>query len=116
MGEARGFPCMLGSISYMHWELKNCHVALKGLYVQDDHGKPTVMFEAVTSQNLWIWHAFLGETGSNNDINVLNQSSVFNDVLQGRASDDTVNCNEYKMGYNLSYDIYPELTIFLKSI
>jgi hypothetical protein len=32
------------------------------------------MLEAVASLDLWIWHAFFGVAGSNNDINVLDQS------------------------------------------
>ncbi|XP_074355634.1 uncharacterized protein LOC141695274 [Apium graveolens] len=39
----------------------------------------------VASSDLWIWHAFFGVVGSNNDINVLDRSPVFDDVLQGRA-------------------------------
>ncbi|CAK8562180.1 unnamed protein product [Lathyrus sativus] len=118
MGEARGFPGMLGSIDCMHWEWKNCPVALKGQYVRGDHGKPTVMLEAVASQDLWIWHAFFGVAGSNNDINVLNQSNVFNDVLQGRAPEVhyTINRTEYNKGYYLSDGIYPEWATFVKSI
>ncbi|CAK8532688.1 unnamed protein product [Lathyrus sativus] len=97
MGEARGFP---------------------GQYVRGDHGKPTVMLEAVASQDLWIWHAFFGVAGSNNDINVLNQSNAFNDVLQGRAPEVhyTINRTEYNKGYYLSDDIYPEWATFVKSI
>ncbi|XP_058726961.1 uncharacterized protein LOC131598366 [Vicia villosa] len=55
---------------------------------------------------------------SNNDINVLNQSDVFNDVMQGRTSEIhySVNRHEYNMGYYLSDDIYPEWAIFVKSI
>ncbi|XP_024636568.1 uncharacterized protein [Medicago truncatula] len=53
MGEARGFPSMLGSIDCMHREWKNCPVALKGQYVRGDHGKPTVMLEAIASQDLY---------------------------------------------------------------
>ena len=34
---------------------------------------------------LWIWHAFFGVPGANNDISVLNQSHLFNDILQGEA-------------------------------
>ncbi|KAK2357493.1 hypothetical protein QL285_094758 [Trifolium repens] len=118
MGEARGFPGMLGSIDCMHWEWKNCPVAFKGQYVRGDHGKPTVMLEAVASQDLWIWHAFFGVAGSNNDINVLNQSDVFNDVMQGRAPEVhySVNGHEYNMGYYLSDGIYPEWATFVKSI
>ncbi|GJS56894.1 ALP1-like protein isoform X1 [Tanacetum coccineum] len=55
-------------------------------YVRRDHGSdPFILLEAVASQDLWIWHAFFGVAGSNNDINVLYQSSLFNDtsVLTG---------------------------------
>lgn len=43
------------------------------------------MLESVASQDLWIWHAFFGIAGSNNYINVLNQSNVFNEILEGQA-------------------------------
>ncbi|XP_058775220.1 uncharacterized protein LOC131649476 [Vicia villosa] len=91
MGEARGFPSMLGSIDCMHWEWKNCPVALKGQYVR---------------------------AGSNNDINVLNQSNVFNDVLQGRAPKIhyTIDRTGYNKDYYLTYGIYHEWTTFVKSI
>lgn len=58
------------------------------------------MLEVVASHDLWIWHAFFGVAGSNNDINVLNQSTLFTEVLQGRAPDVEfmVNGNEYKLG------------------
>ncbi|XP_045827610.1 uncharacterized protein LOC123919682 [Trifolium pratense] len=117
MGEARDFPSMLGSIDCMHWEWKNCPVALKGQYVRGDHGKPTIMLEAVASQDLWIWHAFFGVAGSSNDINVLNQSHVFNDVLQGQALEVNFTVNtKYNMGYYLSDGIYLEWATFVKSI
>ncbi|KAK2408937.1 hypothetical protein QL285_044406 [Trifolium repens] len=76
------------------------------------------MLEAVASQDLWIWHAFSGVAGSNNDINVLNQSDVFNDVMQGRAPEVhySVNQHEYNMSYYLSDDIYPECATFGKNI
>ncbi|XP_058725479.1 uncharacterized protein LOC131596753 [Vicia villosa] len=69
---------------------KESHVAFqvfawKGQFCRGDHGKPTIMLEAVASQDLWIWHVFFGIAGSNNDINVLNQSNVFNDILEGHA-------------------------------
>jgi hypothetical protein len=110
MGEARCFLGMLGSINCMHWEWKNCPVALQGQCFRGDHSKPTIILEAVASQDLWIWHAYFGTAGSNNDINVLNQSDVFNDVLQGNAPEVQfhVNGNQYKYGYYLVDGIYPE--------
>jgi hypothetical protein len=77
IGEARGFPGMLGSVDCMHWQWRNCPVAWKGQYTRGDQHGPTVMLEAVASHDLWIWHAFFGVAGSNNDINVLNRSTFF---------------------------------------
>jgi hypothetical protein len=58
IGEARGFPGMVGSLDCMHWQWKNCPVGWKGQYTRGDHKVPTVILEAVASQDLWIWHAF----------------------------------------------------------
>jgi hypothetical protein len=118
IGQARGFPGMLGSIDCMHWEWKNCPVGWKGQFTRGDHGVSTVMLEAVASQDNWIWHAFFGVAGSNNDINVLNQSPLFTKKLQGMAPEVqfTVNGNQYKMGYYLADGIYPEWAAFGKTI
>uniref|UniRef100_A0A452YLB5 DDE Tnp4 domain-containing protein n=1 Tax=Aegilops tauschii subsp. strangulata TaxID=200361 RepID=A0A452YLB5_AEGTS len=85
MGEVHGFPGMLGSLDCMHWEWKNCPVVWKGQFTRGDYGVSTVMLEAVASQDTWIWHSFFGVAGSNNDLNVLNQSPLFTEVLEGRA-------------------------------
>ena len=45
----------------------------------------SIILEAVASFDTWIWHAFLGVPGAQNDLNIFAQSSVFNDVLQGKA-------------------------------
>ncbi|XP_057775146.1 uncharacterized protein LOC130994127 [Salvia miltiorrhiza] len=83
MHEAKhGFPGMIGSLDCMHWAWKNCPTAWQGAYTRGDQGDPTIILEAVASQDLWIWHAFFGTPGSNNDINVLNNSTLFNDRLQ----------------------------------
>jgi len=93
-------------------------VAWKGQYTRGDQAGPTVMLEAVASHDLWIWHAFFGVAGSNNDINVLNRSPLFTEVVQGRAPEIqfTVNGNEYNMGYYLANGIYPEWATFVKTI
>nr|GEW68749.1 putative nuclease HARBI1 isoform X2 [Tanacetum cinerariifolium] len=46
---------------------------------------PTIMLEAVASQDLWILHAFYGIAGVNNDINVFDNSSLFDDLLDDLA-------------------------------
>ena len=83
--ELHGFPEMLGSIDCMHWPWKNCLVAWKGQYTRGDQGCLIIMLEAVASYDLWIWHAYFGVAGSNNDINVLNESDLFDDLLCDRA-------------------------------
>jgi hypothetical protein len=49
---------------------------------------------------------------------VLNQSTIFKEFLQGRAPEVQfmVNGNVYKMGYYLTYGIYPEWAAFVKSV
>ena len=61
---------------------------------------------------------FFGVAGSNNDINVLNQSPLFKDVLQGQAPivNFMVNGHEHNMGYYLADDIYPSWPVFIKGI
>ncbi|XP_074374120.1 uncharacterized protein LOC141714502 [Apium graveolens] len=85
MGEARGFPVMMGSINCMHWQWKNCPKARKGMFVSGHKGVATIILEVVASSELYIWHAFVGDAGSNNDITVLDRSPIFDDVVQGRA-------------------------------
>jgi hypothetical protein len=118
VGEARGFPGMLGSIDCMHWEWKNYPVAWKGQYTRGDHGVPTIMLEAVASHDLWIRHAFFDVAGSNNDINVLNQSPLFMAQRQGIAPEVhfTINGNEYDMGYYLADGLYPEMGSICENI
>ncbi|XP_042425671.1 uncharacterized protein LOC122013448 [Zingiber officinale] len=58
-----------------------------------------------------------GFPGSRNDINVLNESPLFNDVLQGNAPEVnfTINNTQYTKGYYLTDGNYPEWTTFVKS-
>ena len=117
MGTNRGFPGMLGSIDCMHWKWKNCPTAWKGMYSGHVH-EPTIILEAVASYDLWIWHAFFGLPGSHNDINVLERSSVFALLSEGRAplANFSVNGNDYTMGYYLADGIYPKWATFIKTI
>ncbi|KAI3704588.1 hypothetical protein L1987_74813 [Smallanthus sonchifolius] len=77
--EKHGIPGMLGSIDCTHFVWRMCPTSLRGQYMRGDHQYPTIMLEAVASNDLWFWHAFCGPPGSNNDINVLQQSPLFTD-------------------------------------
>ncbi|XP_071728199.1 uncharacterized protein [Rutidosis leptorrhynchoides] len=81
--QKHGLPGILGSIDCMHWEWKNCPVGWQGQYTRGDQKGPSLMLEAIASQDLWIWHAFFGIAGLNNDINVLNASPIFNSIKDG---------------------------------
>ena len=116
-GEERGFPGMIGSIDCMHWEWKNCPTSWKGMYSRGTD-KPTIVLEAVASYDLWIWHAFFGAPGTMNDLNILDRSPVFDDIINGIAPEVNYNVNgrEYDLAYYLTDGIYPEWATFIKSI
>ncbi|XP_057791079.1 uncharacterized protein LOC131008204 [Salvia miltiorrhiza] len=59
-----------------------------------------------------------GFPGSRNDINVLHQSPVFSDILEGRAPKVSyvINGHVKYMGYYLTDGIYPSWAAFVKSI
>nr|GEY56781.1 protein ALP1-like [Tanacetum cinerariifolium] len=117
--EKHGFPGMLGSLDCTNWEWFGCPYAFKAQYVRQDHGSNLfILLESVASQDLWIWHAFFGVDGSNNDINVLYQSSLFNDLKTGRAPEIPFVANgvTYPSRCYLLNGIYPKLATLVKTI
>ncbi|KAL7593270.1 uncharacterized protein LOC111882242 [Lactuca sativa] len=115
--ERHGFPGMLGSLDCTHVAWEKCPTAWRGQFTRGNIGEPTIILEAVASQDLWIWHAFFGVAGSNNDLNVLGQSPLFNDIWTGKAPDMTftVNGHAYKYGYYLGDGIYPDYSTLMKA-
>nr|XP_043630313.1 uncharacterized protein LOC122601631 [Erigeron canadensis] len=109
---------ILGSLACTHFVWRNCPKALKGQYKRSDHPYPTVTLEAVASQEMWIWHAFFGPPGSLNDINVLNQSTLYMRERNSTAPDlsFTVNSRHYKCGHYLTYGIYPRWLTRVKAM
>ncbi|GKA89328.1 ALP1-like protein isoform X1 [Tanacetum coccineum] len=92
-------------------------ISWDGQYGRRDKKYPTIMLEAVASQDLWIWHAFFGVAGANNDINVLDNSSLFDDLLDDKApvAPYVVNGVGFEKGYYLADGIYPQWATFVKS-
>ena len=109
VGEQRGFPGMLGSLDCMHWKWKNCPTAWAGQYT-GRCGSPTIILEAVADYDLWIWHAYFGMPGTNNDINVLESSHLISNLAQGIAppANYVIQGKEYNIGYYLADSIYPK--------
>uniref|UniRef100_A0A0D3AB60 DDE Tnp4 domain-containing protein n=1 Tax=Brassica oleracea var. oleracea TaxID=109376 RepID=A0A0D3AB60_BRAOL len=94
--EIRGFPGMIGSIDCMHWEWKNCPNAWKGQYTRGS-GKPTIVLEAVASQDLWIRHAFFGPLVELQKLITLSRDTS-------------------TIWLTISYGIYPKWATFVQSI
>ncbi|XP_072087048.1 uncharacterized protein [Arachis hypogaea] len=56
------------------------------LQMAEGRGFPGMLvLEVIASSDLWKWHTFFGVSGSNNDMNVLDRSPVFDDILNDRA-------------------------------
>nr|GEX23569.1 reverse transcriptase domain-containing protein [Tanacetum cinerariifolium] len=80
-------------------------LAFRAQFSKGDHGPdPFILLEAIASNDLWIWHAFFGVSGMNNDVDVLRQFPIFNDLKSGRAPDVPFVANNvpYKRGYYLT--------------
>ncbi|XP_020271761.1 uncharacterized protein LOC109846932 [Asparagus officinalis] len=82
------------------------------------HGGPTIILEAVASYDLWIWHAYFGLPGSNNDINVLQSSNFFDNLSQGIAppAHYTIQGKNYDVSYYLADSIYPKWPTLVQTI
>ena len=113
---ARGFPGMIGSIDCMHWTWKNCPKAWHGQF-QGKSKKPTLVLEAVATQDTWIWHSFFGVSGKYNDLSIVQRSPVFDDLLNGTAPQVSfeVNGHHYDMPYYLTDGIYPSWATFVSA-
>nr|XP_043620137.1 uncharacterized protein LOC122591984 [Erigeron canadensis] len=93
------------------------HGKANTLVATGDKGHPTIMLEAVALYDLWIWNAYFGPAGSNNDINILNESDLFDQLLEDRAHvvNFIANGEQFTKGYYLADGIYSEWSTLVKS-
>ncbi|XP_021995599.2 uncharacterized protein LOC110892757 [Helianthus annuus] len=112
-----GLLGMIGSLDCMHWHWDNCPTAWRGQHTRGDQKGPTVILQAVASQDLWVWSAYFGVVGLCNDINVFEQSPLLEDCISGRALKASfyANGNYYPHGYYLCDGIYPRYSIVVKT-
>ncbi|XP_071712599.1 uncharacterized protein [Rutidosis leptorrhynchoides] len=99
--EIHGLPGMFGSIDCMHWAWAKCLVAWRGQFKRGNHSHPTIMLETIASYDNWIWHAYFGVAGTNNDINVLDSIDLFKSMINEDMPDVPFVANgvEYPTGY-----------------
>jgi Plant transposon protein len=102
---------------HVYW--KNCPYAWQGSFMGKEDG-PTVIVEAVSDHNLWIWHASVGYPGALNDINVFDLSSLSKTMVDGtlEANDVpfTAGDENFTKNYYLEDGIYPSIARMVKSI
>ena len=113
----RGWPGIFAPLDCMHYEWKNCPLVWQR-FLQDREGKNSIILEAIANQSLWIWHAFFGLPGKNNNINVLDRSYLMANFLRGHGHDMSfeVNGHKYLHYYLLADGIYPIWTIYVQTI
>jgi len=98
---------MLGCLDCMHVAWKNCPVALQGAFTGKE-GMLTLVLEAVPDYHLWIWHAAFGFAGVLNDLNIWENSSLLQAMLDGTilsfglGAGYSKNC--FSGGWHLSWD------------
>jgi hypothetical protein len=82
-------------------------------------GKPGVWLEAGASKDRTFSHAFFPTPGACNDVNTLDRSPLIRKLLDGKfalSSPYSINGNEYKDGYFLTDNIYPQWAVLQKSV
>lgn len=113
-----GFPGMLGYIDCCKWKWKNSPMAHHGQF-KGKEKVPTVTMEAIADDRMYIWHAFFGIAGCNNDISVFEASLIVGSIanatypLTCEYNIDNIRRNK---SYWLCDGICPKAPCFLQSI
>lgn len=118
--EKHGIAGMIGSLDCSHVGWKNCPVAWQGQF-KGKEGKPTLVMEAICDYNLWFWHAAFGFPGTQNDINIWDQSVLLRSFIDGTFASEVdfefqIGGTNFHRLWILVDGIYPELSRFVKTI
>jgi hypothetical protein len=118
--EQHGVQGMVGSLDCMHVGWKNCPVAWQGQTAGKEE-KATIVLEAMCDHNLFFWHASFGWSGTLNDINIWDRSSMLKAFVDGTWSNDidfefSIGNATFQKLWVMVDGIYPELARFVKTI
>lgn len=119
----RGFPGAFASWDCKHFVWEGCPMRAHGQH-KGHHagGKKTLILEAISDPNTYIWYTHFGEPGSLNDLNQLNKSNIVAGILSGKLE---TKVQPYQIGqsmimrdhmYFLVDGIYPNWSIFAKTV
>lgn len=116
----RGFPGMFASWDCKHFVWHRCPMRWQGQYKgHAEGGKMTLILEAIADRNRYIWYANFGDAGSQNDINVLNKSSIVGSMQDASLNTTippyTINGTVRDWMYFLADGIYPDWAVFVKT-
>jgi len=116
---ALGFPGCIGAVDCVGWVWKNCPKALQGS-LKGKGAKPELRAEAICDMDLWIWHWQFGFPGVYNDLQILDNSDHFANVLSGSfpsvAPSYNISGQVFRFFYYLADGIYPCWKSFLTTI
>ena len=99
--------------------LLNCLADWKGQF-QGEKGYPTIGLKAVANYNLWFWHSAFGFVGTLSDINIWDQSPLYESMIDGSYNKIdfpyVINDEHSEELYDLVDGIYQLLSCFLVTI
>ena len=85
--------------------------------------KNTLILEAICDLDTYIWYSFFGESGSLNDLNILEKSTIVGSILNGTMELHlpqelyySINGTVHNYLYFLVDGIYPKWPIFISTV
>jgi hypothetical protein len=116
--EKRGFRGALLSIDCTHWPWDKCPKSFQGQFKNGRKDYCSVVMEAGCSPDRRIWHLFCTIPGTCNDINILDSSPLFNEIIKGTSPPFkyVLNGRSYTSFYYIVDGIYPAWRVFARPL